>query len=515
MTDIAGEENSLKKIIHIPFYPFLLAAYPVLALLAYNINQVKYPAAVRPLILACLAAGLLFLIFRLIYRNAHRAAFVVAAWLLLLFSYGHIYDTVSSKWKIPQFTTWMLATWLLLAIVVLVLAALRTLHFEALALVLNIVSLGLVIYTLVPVVDWSFRTTTPTPRKASQAKQVLTIPSGETLPDIYYIMPEDYGRVDQLQRWADINTSQFQQFLKDKGFYVASCSQSNYVTSELSLGSALDMDYLQNLGPGFKATNEDQSVIWNVIRYNTIEADLKKIGYKTVAFATGFAWSELDNSDVYITPEPYWSGLTSFENLLLRTTPIRHLEDVGVLSLFNIDGERYRERTLLVYNSVPGLASMPGPKFVFMHIINPHPPFVFSPDGARIDPSNFVDKNGIYTLDKYQEGYRDQVPFDDQELEKTVSTLISKSTRPLVIVIQTDTGPWFTSGPDQFTILNAYYMPGHNAQLYPGISPVNTFRVILNAYFGADLPLLNDQSYFSPIPFIYNFSPVPNACTGK
>jgi hypothetical protein len=506
----------LKRIFKFPWYPFLLAAYPALALLSNNITQVKYPAAVRPVILSCLAAGLLFLIFRLVYRNTHRAAFIVAAWLLLFFSYGQIYDTISKKWKIPHFTTCMLAAWLLLAILVLVLAALRKLHFDRIILPLNIVSLGLVVYVLVPVINWSFIKTAPAPAKVAQAKQVLQVPAGETPPDIYYIMPEDYGRADQLQQWAQIDTSSFQQFLKDKGFFVASCSQSNYVTSELSLGSALEMDYLQNLGSGFRANNEDQAVIWNAIRYNTLESDLKKIGYKTVAFATGFSWSELDNSDVYITPPPYWSGLTSFENLLLRTTPVRHLEDIGLLNLFNIDGERYRERTLLVYNSVPRLASMPGPKFVFMHIINPHPPIVFNADGSKIsDPSSFVDQNGNYTEDKYQEGYRDQVPFDDQELEKTISTLISKSTRPLVIVLQTDTGPWFTSGPDQFTILNAYYMPGHTAQLYPGISPVNTFRVILNAYFNAKMPLLNDQSYFSPIPYIYNFSPVPNSCTDK
>ena len=512
--DISSGEKSLKKKLQTPLYPFLLAAYPVLALLSYNITQVKYPAAVRPLLLACLAAGLLFLLFRLVYRDAHRAAFIVAAWLLLFFSYGQIYDTVFKKWKIPYFTTWMLAAWLLLTILVLVLAALRKLHFESLALTLNIVSLGLVIYVLVPVINWSLIKTAPAPAKTGQAKQILQVPAGETLPDIYYIMPEDYGRADQLQQWAQIDTSQFQQFLKDKGFYVATCSQSNYVTSELSLGSALDMDYLQNLGSGFKSSNEDQSLIWNAIRYNTLEADLKKIGYKTVAFATGFSWSELDNSDVYITPPPYWSSLTSFENLLLQTTPIRHLEDIGVLKLFNIDGERFRARTLLVYDSVPRLASMPGPKFIFMHIINPHPPFVFAADGSKIVPSTFIDQNGDYTQDKYQQGYRDQVSFDDQELEKTVSTLISKSTRPLVIVIQTDTGPWFTNGSDQFTILNAYYMPGHTAQLYPGISPVNTFRVILNAYFDANLPLLNDQSYYSPIPYIYNFSPVPNSCTG-
>ena len=513
----AGGVKSLKKIIQTPFYPFLLAAYPVVALLSYNISQVKYPAAIRPLILACLAAGLLFLIFRLIYRDAHRAAFIVAVWLLLLFSYGQIYDAISKEWKIPDFTTWMLAVWLALAVLVLILAALRKLHFEGIAMTLNIVSLGLVIYVLVPVINWSFiKTARAAPVKVAQAKQVLQAPAGATLPDIYYIMPEDYGRADMLQDWAQIDTSSFQKFLKDQGFYVATCSQSNYATSELSLGSALQMDYLQNLGPGFNATNEDQSLIWNAIRYNTLEADLKKIGYSTVAFATGFSWSELDNSDVYITPPPYWSGLTSFENLLVRTTPARHLEDIGLLNLFNIDAERFRTRTLLTFDSVPRLASMPGPKFVFMHIISPHPPFVFKADGSRIsDSASYVDQNGNYTLEKYQQGYREDIPFVDGQLEKTISTLLSKSTRPVVIIIQTDTGPWFTTGPDTFTILNAYYMPGHTAQLYPGISPVNSFRVVLNAYFNANLPLLNDQSYYSPIPYIYNFSPVSNPCTAK
>ncbi|MGD0612384.1 MAG: hypothetical protein ABSB41_12800 [Anaerolineales bacterium] len=505
----------MKKIIWIPCYPFLLALFPALALLSHNITQVKYLAALRPVIFSFLAAGLLFLIFRLLYRSAHRAAFVVAAWMLLFFTYGQVYDTIWAKWKIPHFTIWMLAAWLLLAILVLIVAALHSLHLETLALGLNIVSLGLVIYALVPVVNWSLIKTAPTSAVQPPSVQVLNPPAGDTLPDIYYIMPEDYGRVDLLQQWDQLDTSLFQQFLKDKGFYVADCSQSNYITSELSLGSALDMDYLQNLGLGFTATNEDQNPIWNVIRYNAVEADLKQIGYKTVAFATGFAWSELDNSDVYISPPQYWAGMTGFESMLLGTTPIRHLEDVGVLNLFNLDAERYRERTLLVYNSVVGLASMPGPKFVFMHIINPHPPFVFAPDGTRIDASSFLNQDSLYTEEKYKEGYRDQVPFTDQMLEKAITTLIAKSTRPLVIVLQTDTGPWFTSGADQFKILNAYYMPGHTDQLYQSISPVNTFRLILDSYLGANLPLVQDVSYYSPIPYIYNFSVVPTPCTGN
>jgi hypothetical protein len=47
-------------------------------------------------------------------------------------------------------------------------------------------------------------------------------------------------------------------------------------------------------------------------------------------------------------------------------------------------------------------------------------------------------------------------------------------------------------------ILNAYYLPGgEDRWLYPSISPVNSFRVVLNAYFGADLPFLPDATYFT------------------
>ena len=59
---------------------------------------------------------------------------------------------------------------------------------------------------------------------------------------------------------------------------------------------------------------------------------------------------------------------------------------------------------------------------------------------------------------------------------------------------------------ERMSILNAYYFPGQKyGALYPGISPVNSFRVVLNTYFGADLELLPDRSYFSTWPEPYKF----------
>jgi hypothetical protein len=45
-------------------------------------------------------------------------------------------------------------------------------------------------------------------------------------------------------------------------------------------------------------------------------------------------------------------------------------------------------------------------------------------------------------------------------------------------------------------ILNAYLLPGAgNVLLYPSITPVNSFRVIFNAYFDTGLPLLPDRVF--------------------
>ncbi len=302
--------------------------------------------------------------------------------------------------------------------------------------------------------------------------------------------------------------------LEKAGFYVANCSQSNYPRTDVSLGSSLNLDYLQNLNDKFTPKNEDRTQLWESILHSTVRYELQNAGYKTVAFASGFAFTEITTADIYLSPSAVRAPLTEFEILLMRTTPLRHLEDLGWVNLEQIDGQRYRDRTLLVLNSMEKLAKMPGPKFVFIHLVIPHPLFVFAPDGSFTDPSAFMNENGIYSQDNYYQGYRNQAAFISDQMEQAVNTLLSDSSNPPVIVIQGDHGPWLQTGSDQFKILNAYYLPGHNDLLYPTISPVNTFRLIFNIYLGGDYPLLDDVSYASPIPFVFDFSVVPNPCSG-
>jgi hypothetical protein len=508
-------KKKLVKIINIPWYFITVAAYPVLALLSYNIPQVRYTAGIRPLVISVVAAFLLFLLLRLIYKDQHRVAFATTAIFVLFYTYGHIFDLLQKKWKVPL-SGWLGGLWLALMVLALVCAGWPRIRFQGAALTLNIISLGLVLYASGQVVQKSaspgVQMNRPTDPHAPIQK--LHIASGQTPPDIYYIITDSYARADLLKANFKYNNNQFVSDLEKLGFYVASCSQSNYPRTDVSLGSSLNMDYLQNLNEKFIPTNTDRTQLWDSILHSTVRYELESAGYKTVAFASGFAFTEMTTADIYLKPSPVWSAITEFETLLIRTTPARHLEALGLMDLDQIDGQRYRDRTRLIFDSMDKLARMPGPKFVFIHLIPPHPLFVFGPDGSPTNPALFMDANGIYSQEKYYSGYINQLEYISGQLERAVTILLDDSPTPPIIVLQGDHAPWLQTGSNEFKILNAYYLPGHNDLLYPTISPVNTFRLIFDAYLGADYPLLEDISYASPIPNVFDFSTVPNLCLG-
>ncbi|HLO30688.1 MAG TPA: hypothetical protein VK249_16200, partial [Anaerolineales bacterium] len=64
-----------------------------------------------------------------------------------------------------------------------------------------------------------------------------------------------------------------------------------------------------------------------------------------------------------------------------------------------------------------------------------------------------------------------------------------------IIVIQGDHS--YFKLADRVKILNAYYFPdGGDKSLYSTVTPVNTFRLIFNTYYGGQYPLLPDISRY-------------------
>ncbi len=499
-----------------PWYPLVFAAYPPLALLLNNITEMRASGGLRSIAACLLLAAALTGLLRLLYRNLYRAAFAAWALLLLFFTYGHILDTLAKQLEGQTLQPWFWILWDLLALAALLWAARRKTRFEKAAPALNVIALGLVLFTSAQVTWFSLPRRSPdTPADEFAPLQTLQVPEGETPPDIYYIILDSYGRSDLLARKFDYDNSQFLENLRQMGFYVADCAQSNYNRTDVSLASSLNLDYLQNLSADYQPPGQGRRTLWASISNSAVRYMLEQAGYTSIAFATGFAWSEMDNSDVFLAPNSLGLSPTSFEVLLMRTTPARHLEEAGLLNLAELDGRHYRERTQFILDEMDDLARMPGPKFVFIHIIPPHPPFVYAPDGSFTDPAPFLNEDQLYTFESYTLGYRNQVEYITRQIETAVRTLLAESSQPPIIILQGDHAPWLQTGNRKFLILNAYYLPGHTDLLYPTISPVNTFRLIFDTYLGAEYGLLPDTSYYSPIPNIYEFEEYPNPCVGK
>jgi hypothetical protein len=105
------------------------------------------------------------------------------------------------------------------------------------------------------------------------------------------------------------------------------------------------------------------------------------------------------------------------------------------------------------------------------------------------------------------------VTYINQRISAIVDLVLQTSANPPVIVIQGDHGPApFDVIERRMKILNAYYFPDNTEGLYPTITPVNTFRVILNKYFGQTYPLLDDRSLYSAYDGPYNYAEIPNDC---
>jgi len=494
-----------------PLHPFIFAVYPILALLVFNLSEVSFSAGYRSLFVSLIAAAFLVLIFRLILHDWRRAALISTLILILFYSYGHVYIllkgiNVNGLYLFRHRT--LIPIWMGLGFFPIWQTFRKSIDVSAVTYILNVVGLFLLIFPLFQLAAFYFQ------NKISQAEaekctSALSLRVEDEPPDIYYIILDGYGRSDVLKNEYGYDNSDFLNTLRDLGFYVAECSQSNYAQTQLSLSSSLNFNYIDDLTDRFMSGTDDRAGLDVLIKHSAVRESLEKAGYKTVAFATGFIATELTDADYYLAPQRNLGNLNEFEYLLMETTFARLIQDTNSLDVQNSGSELFRERTLFALDKLDKLSYIKEAKFVFVHLIVPHPPYVFGPTGGAISP------NEAGTTKSEQEGlhYRDQVMYINSRMLEIIPKIIANSTRPPIIVIQGDHGPTIPSGPQQrIRNLSVYYLPGVDAPLYSTITPVNTFRMIFNTYFGQNLPLLEDISLHSNYDDPFSYKTISNKC---
>ena len=506
----------IKKIIRIPIHPLLFGVYPAVQFLAFNIKDAEIAAIVRILFVVVIGVLALFYILRILVRDWDRSAVMVSIAALLFFSYGQVYSEIKN---VEIFGVGIGRHRFLLIIFFLLLVfgwiwVLKKMENLDITIGLNVISMILLIVPLYQIsyYELRFRTSYSSPNIPEVA--TVSVDESTQLPDIYYIIVDAYTREDTLRDNFDYDNSSFLEALESRGFYIADCSQSNYTFTRMSLSSALNISYVQDF-----YDRQDLNGFASLIRNNYMRAFLESIGYKSVAFDTGYPFTQWQDAAYYFSIDEQNiadlyipGGLQEYEALFIRTTMGLVLLDLNTIYQSRLQQivEESPRRIKYAQNNynleeLESVPSIPGPKFVFAHIVVTHFPYVFSDTGEFL-PS------GV----NYNEAYIHTIIYTNKRLLEIVDTILAESEIPPIIIIQGDHGSEETRDEyERINILNAYYFPGHASDsLYPTITPVNTFRIILNEYFNQELELLPDVSYFSYWPRLLEFERMPGNWSG-
>ena len=519
-------------------HPILFALAPVVWLFAINYGEIYPKSIYRSLIVAGLGAILVSLLLGIGTRDWHKGAAIASVSILLFAAYGHIYAYFEPihvlgiqigrhRHLIPAFVAGLaIASYLILAK-----------GKDQNRLTGAFFGFGLAIF-LVPGLLLVSKAALVSRTSAGSLSDEAgsAIPAGIAYPDIYYIILDGYGRFDVLEKEIGLDSSEFREFLDSRDFYVADQSNTNFMWTAMSLASSLNMTRIQDMGLPL-IFGSYPAIFTDPIRNSRVQLELERLGYSTVGFESGYLPTELVDADYYF-PSTYSDALgnrslqgpNTFELVLAGSTGASIIMDFlgsDMYDWFNARDDSQLEvmRTIVLdqFTNLESSVDLPSPKFVFTHIVSPHDPYMFGKNGERINigqSPNLLADVGIEQPLSTGELYGNQLIYINKRLKDVISIILDESNEPPIIIIQSDHGPglgkgWSSEGGDRvwtrLAILNAYNLPGECRDvLYPEITPINSFRLILSCYFDLPYPLVADESYFSywPREFPYGFTEV-------
>ena len=498
-------------------HPFLFGLFFVLALYSANVHEVSVSQVVVPILIVIAGTAVILLSAWLLLRSPRRAALLTSVAVILCFSYGHVVNLVASAaagarssagsynfsdatpfLKIVILMAWGVVFGVSVYFFVWAWKKRWNRNLPKMTTLLNVVAAALVVVPLITIVVEEARGTGHNRAASDSVELELSVP--EQPPDIYYIILDRYASAATLKERLDFDNSEFLTYLSDKGFYVASESRGNYFSTHSSLASSLNMEYLDGVVEEVGVDETDLSLLFHMLQDYKVWRLLRSADYQFVHVGS---WWEPTRVNKYADINVNYRGtLPEFSGLLLSTTAV---DTVGkTLNLWGDELRNQYERVKYEFDWLGRVPQFDEPTFVFAHFLTPHPDYVF-------------DKNGDYLTVEESAGrsletqYLDQLVATNNMVEACIDRIISESDVPPVIVLQADEGPypdfmktfsWDQSRGNNLDlrvksgILNAYYFPGADQNVfYPSITPVNSFRLVFNLYFGSNLEALPDRYY--------------------
>jgi len=495
------------------FLPLLISIVPLLDLYHQNISSTmigQFLLLVLPLIVIAYGVTMVFYIF---FKSIHKATLFTSSLLLFFYYFHYLLEVFNSFSKtklgfilfrlrhiIP--VLFLFFAWLFYKI----LTSRKEPLFPITAM--TIVFGTLTLFSLTKIAHGEYINHKRKIANLMQTKPLLkqliqsrTKIDDSDFPDVYFIILDSYTNNNVLLKYFAYNNTLTQK-LEQIGFYIAGKSHSNYPCTLASLSSSLNLQY-------HKPISHFKELINNNIVFKFFDhLNYHIINIKGCSSTTRSLDSFKQNSVASYAKQAFYQ-LTSTLDFLYHFLKTRtFLYYFPYLDRFEL--QRHKRILLHQLKELKETTNLGGPKFVFCHLLCPHPPFVLGSEKLEL-------------VEPYKEGYLRQTIFINEQIYLAINHILTQSCKNPVIIVQGAHGAIqdnvFLGEPpthhplptylikQAFPILHAWHLPKQNIQqLYPTLSSVNTFRFLFDRYFGTKLNLLKDESFmFQKNPNFYTF----------
>jgi hypothetical protein len=357
---------------------------------------------------------------------------------------------------------------------------------ERITYILNVFGFGLILSSSIAAImnfDWSKLTNksyselTRTEKINNELKPISKTNNSKPKPNVYFIIFDSYPSNSVLKKYYGWDDSGLINALRSLGFTVNEKARSNYPSTNLSVPSTLNMRYIHEDEEFIKAKDRE-SYLDNKIKFSAVVERFKSEGY-----------------EVIFNGIPDFTS-TDFINLFLGAS-------LGVV-YSDIFFTKYKNDTLNKLNVLKQMEKPQKPTFVYFHVLCPHLPYIFKPDGSTVTYLEYLLRLAKFSFNPsiFDSAYLDQVKFIGTQIVQIASQLRAKDP-DAIIIIMADHGLLLPHSAkykksikidSSLGILYAIYTPPVIV-IPEKITPVNLFRYLFNNLFDDELEILPDRFF--------------------
>jgi hypothetical protein len=484
-----------------PWYILLLPLFFVWKIWNDHFALIPFSHWIKALLIFLAISGAAFLIGKLLFKNNIKAGCCALGFQLVFFFWGALHDFVKGL-GLPSFLT-SYTFFLPFVLVVLALYLVWLKKSRPPLLLNNFLVLLFTLFIAMEVITtiWRFSRKDYLKNDLAYYSEPVHISIGANAekPDIFFIVFDEYGSTAALKKYLQFDNSNLDSLLVKNNFYVAANSKSNYDLTPVSIASTLNLQYFNYPLEGKSSEPVDLFQYQYSLKKSLLPQFLAMQGYTIINQGIGH---------LEAAPTKYEPFFDRFTDIVLygETLWQRFLKDVGwhfpglkKWSLIKWQGQdeavaENKEKFASVLKELQTQSAKP--KFVYAHFMLPHTPYFVDRNG------NKRNLTGLSVAPSEDSLYLDQLRYTNTLIDSLSTAANAHYGRPRVVIMEGDHGARklykqheLIVRERQFMNLSSYYFSDRDYRLlYDSISPVNSFRVVLNKYFHSNLPLLKDST---------------------